>query len=231
MVCKLVGPTFGLAFGLGLGLGTGAAGCKVQSVFTCSEDANCETHGAGGICEPNAFCTFPDESCPSGKRWHDRAGDLADECYELDTAGTGDGSGGSEGSGSTAATPDDESSGGNDSTPVTSGDSSGEPPPMTTTDPGDGSSSGGGGSTTGMAGACDAKYGAATDYMLCEELPDSCMFNVTTGMAMGCTGVCTSFGGTCITAHTNDVDLCVPVMETTCDDMASNNIICVCSND
>jgi hypothetical protein len=225
-----LGPTT-LALSLGLGAGllaTSGSGCKVQSIFTCVDDTNCQSHGEGGVCEANSFCTFPDAECTTGKRWHDRAGDLAGECFEVD-GGSGSGSDGSGGSGSSDDAPAEES--GSDSTPVTTaGSSSGEPPDPSTGPAAEDSSSGGGSGSTGAPGMCDAQYGAATDYMFCEETVDSCTFVTTTAMAMTCTAVCTSFGGTCVTGHSNDVEPCTPVAEVGCEDMASNDMICVCSN-
>jgi hypothetical protein len=218
-----------LGFGAGL-LAAGAPACKVQSIFTCIDDMGCQEHGEGGVCEPNSFCTFPDAECPTGKRWHDRAGDLGGECFEVDT-GTGSGTAGTAGSGSSDDAPADDDGSGSDSNPVTTAGSSSGEPPDPSTGPGDeGTTGGGGGSSTGAEGMCAAQYGAAIDFMLCDEQPDSCTFTTTTMMAMSCTAVCTGLGGTCITAHTNDVELCTPVMEITCDDMASNDQICVCSN-
>ena len=72
-------------------------------------------------------------------------------------------------------------------------------------------------------------YGGATDYMLCMETADSCSFNTTIGMAMSCTDVCTSFGGTCVGAELNDVDLCTSTGAGTCDQADVSDIICVCS--
>jgi hypothetical protein len=137
-----LGPTT-LALSLGLGAGllaTSGSGCKVQSIFTCVDDTNCQPHGEGGVCEANSFCTFPDAECTTGKRWHDRAGDLAGECFEVD-GGSGSGSDGSGGSGSSDDAPTEES--GSDSTPVTTaGSSSGEPPDPSTGPAAEDSSSG-----------------------------------------------------------------------------------------
>ena len=101
--------------------------------------------------------------------------------------------------------------------------------PMTTTDPGTDSSGGGSGSETGSSAACDMMYSGATDYMFCASTADSCSFSTTIGMAMSCTDVCTSFGGTCVGAELNDVDLCTSTGAGTCDQIDVNDIICVCS--
>lgn len=222
------GPT-SFALGLGLGLLSAGPGCKVQSIFTCVDNSNCEQHGEGGVCEANSFCTFPDASCPTGRRWHDRAGDLGGECFEVD-GGSGSGSGDA-GSGSSDDASADDDGPGSSTAPMTTADSSsGEPPdPSTGPGPSDGSSGGGSGST-GAAGACDAQYGGATDYMFCDETADSCTFSTTIAMMMSCAEVCTSFAGTCITAYDNDVDLCTAGAEVGCDAAATTDTLCVCSN-
>ena len=77
---------------------------------------------------------------------------------------------------------------------------------------------------------CDATYGAAADYMLCEETKESCSFNVTIDMAMSCNDVCTSFGGTCTAAELNQKELCTSTEAGTCDQMDVGDLICVCTN-
>lgn len=187
------------------------------------------------MCESNNFCTFPDTMCETGRRWDDRAPDsIAGQCYEPGAASGTDGSdtdtdtdagGSSTGEDPTTGSPTtaDPTTDSTTTTDPTNGTTTG-PEPMTS------STSGADGTTTGgPAQTCDEQYGAATDYMLCEELPDSCAFSVTIGMAESCNDVCTSFGGECIEVQLNDVDLCVSTGAGTCDQMDINDLICVCS--
>lgn len=44
--------------------------------FHCDTTDQC----AGGTCEPEGFCSFPDSSCPSGKRFGELGGSLAGTC-------------------------------------------------------------------------------------------------------------------------------------------------------
>ncbi len=217
--------------GLGcFGLAAGGAGCNPVSDFQCSTDENCIAEGAGGVCEANSFCSFPDAECPTGRRWHDRASSLAGMCLgdEGGATDTDDSAGSSDGSGTTEDPTtglDPSTSSSTSGNPLTTGDpTTGDP---TTGDPttGDptGSSSG-----TGAVAPCDETYGAAADYMLCEETADSCSFNVTAAM-MSCNAVCEGFGGMCLGAQFNEGDLCTSTGDNTCDDATSNDLICTCS--
>lgn len=47
------------------------AGCGSSSSFTCADDSQCEPNGT---CEEVGYCSFPDETCGSGRRF----GNLAD---------------------------------------------------------------------------------------------------------------------------------------------------------
>src|SRR5687768_16471981 len=51
-----------------------AASCKTPGAFVCASDGECTPAGLGGACEANGFCSFPDESCSSGRRYADHAG-------------------------------------------------------------------------------------------------------------------------------------------------------------
>jgi hypothetical protein len=54
-------------------------GCA-DAVFACEADDDCES-GELGRCEANGFCSFPDEGCPTGRRYGEFAGsDLAGTC-------------------------------------------------------------------------------------------------------------------------------------------------------
>ena len=61
-------------------------GCSTSGIFTCTEDADC---GDDGRCEANGYCSFPDASCPSGRRFGVHAPEfIAKQCVEESLAGT-----------------------------------------------------------------------------------------------------------------------------------------------
>ncbi len=54
-----------------------AVSCGGNEVFACLDDDAC----AEGICQPEGYCSFPDDACPSGQRFGEFAGDgLAGTC-------------------------------------------------------------------------------------------------------------------------------------------------------
>ena len=214
--------------GLALGLATGVAcNINVVSVFTCLTDEEChaELDDMAAVCEPNSLCTFPDMVCPSGKRWHDRAGDLGGKCYEdSDLLGDTETAAATEGSGS--------ETGGSSGDPATTTGAEGSTTnPMDTGDPdtsGDPPMTDDGGSSSGGAMSCDDQFGAAAGYELCEETAESCSFNATTDGG-SCDAMCMMFGSTCITAFTNDMSNCASqLLEVACSEVAGDNI-CVCA--
>ncbi|MEM6291853.1 MAG: hypothetical protein AAGA54_11330 [Myxococcota bacterium] len=88
-----------------------ASGCIELRAFECSENA-CDLDGRTGVCEPEGFCSYPDEACASGRRFEARApGALGGACV--------DGAGGS-------ASTDASSSGGGSMTTATVGTSVGD---------------------------------------------------------------------------------------------------------
>ena len=211
-----------LAFVAGLtASGTMGANCNPQSVFACETDENCEGQGAGGICEPNNMCSFPDDRCPSGRRWHDRApSEMAGECL------------GGEGSDESDDGQDDanDETGGDTSDPTTS--TTGATTPADSDDDAasaDDANDSNDPDDTGMLPSCDEQYGDVPDYLLCEESRDSCSFNATLASTISCTDVCSMFGGECIEAQLNEEDLCLSTGATDCDQNDVNDNICVCS--
>ncbi len=220
-------------------LNASGAGCYPESAFLCSSNEDCT--GEGGICEDNAYCSYPDLECPGGRRWDERAtSSLADMCFDqslsgtdTDTDGDTDPMTGTTGGSTTSSTTDPPLTSTSSTTGNVDPDSTGDDTndSMVTTDPmtSTSSTSGTGDSSTGSAGACDAMYGTAPDYMLCEETRTTCSFNVTIGMAMNCNDVCTGLGGTCTAAELNDAELCTSTGAGTCDQMDVNDLICVCS--
>ena len=63
--------------------------CLQFGAYVCASDDACQSGGAQGICQPSRFCSYPDTTCESGQRYDEYAGDgLADECVEVEEAGT-----------------------------------------------------------------------------------------------------------------------------------------------
>jgi hypothetical protein len=199
------------------------ANCNPQSVFACSTDEDCLEQGEGGRCEPSEVCSFPDDACPGGRRWHDRAPiPNAGMCW-----------GGEGESDAESGTEDDDGADGDDtttgSTTTTSSTTN-----VSTTMPDDddtAASDDDGDSTSGAKPSCDEQYGDSPDYLLCEETPESCSFNATIANTISCNDVCSMGGGTCIEAHLNEEDLCLSTGPAACDQNDFNDGICVCSRD
>lgn len=64
-----------------------ASACADAGAFTCVEAAECEASRAGGSCEANGYCSFPDPECPSGRRYGAHApGGIAGSCVPEDVA-------------------------------------------------------------------------------------------------------------------------------------------------
>lgn len=77
------------------------AGCTA-STFACEDEDDC-AGVMGGVCESTGWCSFPDDTCDSGRRYGEWAGnELAGAC--VDDVGTGTSSGASDGD-ATATTP------------------------------------------------------------------------------------------------------------------------------
>jgi len=55
----------------------GSAACLRGTEYRCSSNTEC---GTGGTCESVGFCSFTDPNCPSGERFGDSAGALANQC-------------------------------------------------------------------------------------------------------------------------------------------------------
>lgn len=82
----------------------GLSACQTDAVFGCDDDEQCRQDSALGRCEVNGFCSFSDETCPSGRRYSELAGDgLGGLCVlEETTSGPGPSTGGD---GSTSTGP------------------------------------------------------------------------------------------------------------------------------
>jgi hypothetical protein len=78
-----------------VGLGSAAGGCGVSDVFACASDEQCQSGAVVGACQVNGYCSFPDESCPSGQRFGAAAPSaVANACVDPGE-GTGTTTGGS----------------------------------------------------------------------------------------------------------------------------------------
>ena len=68
-------------------------GCGLPAAFPCDVDADCVDGGRFGICQPDGWCSFPDDGCGSGQRYGAHAGGgLAGLCVDQpDTSGATDG--------------------------------------------------------------------------------------------------------------------------------------------
>lgn len=72
--------------------------CGGHGVFACDDDASC----TNGRCEPTGFCSFPDPTCPSGRRYGSLSGDgLAEQCVTPEAVAADTSSGTSSGDGVT----------------------------------------------------------------------------------------------------------------------------------
>ncbi len=105
-----------------------ALGCSMADAFVCADHGEC---GTPGTCEASGYCSFPDDTCPSGRRYGDHAGaGLAGTCADAPTP-SGDGTTAGLPPNGTSGEPDPDggSRGGLDTTTTTaSSDSSGVTP-------------------------------------------------------------------------------------------------------
>lgn len=68
-------------------VGIGSLACAPDDVFECASDQQC---GGEGVCESTGFCSFPDATCATGRRYGALSGPFAGECVgeEPDTEAT-----------------------------------------------------------------------------------------------------------------------------------------------
>ena len=52
--------------------------------YECQQDVQCVSNKGRGYCEVNGLCSFPDATCPSGRRYGDHAGDESGTCVSAD---------------------------------------------------------------------------------------------------------------------------------------------------
>lgn len=62
-----------------------AWGCASKGTYVCSQTDQCVRGGVQGVCEPQGFCSFPDPSCPDGRKFDSSAGSgLGNSCVMVD---------------------------------------------------------------------------------------------------------------------------------------------------
>jgi len=66
-----------------------ASGCLKAAAFECASDPQCTRAGTQGTCETVGFCSFPDSTCTSGRRFGDVSGPYTQRCVG-DVAGGSD---------------------------------------------------------------------------------------------------------------------------------------------
>ncbi|MCA9707361.1 MAG: hypothetical protein KDK70_16020 [Myxococcales bacterium] len=63
--------------------------CSGSELFACAQSDQCVLDGQLGTCEPDGYCSFPDEACDSGRRYGDLApAGLASTCVPVDPGST-----------------------------------------------------------------------------------------------------------------------------------------------
>lgn len=73
-----------------LGMFVAGIACGSAGAFVCESDAACDFGGAGGVCQPGGYCSFPDGECSSGQRYGEHAAvGLAGECVPTDDPSDG----------------------------------------------------------------------------------------------------------------------------------------------
>ena len=57
------------------------AACKTSlQQYECASPQDCTQSGLAGTCEESGYCSFPDSSCESGRRYGEQAGELSRQC-------------------------------------------------------------------------------------------------------------------------------------------------------
>lgn len=103
-----------------------SARCSSDNAFVCDQDGDC---GNGGVCQASNYCAFPDDSCESGLKYPEHAGELAGLCVVDEAMTEGGTSVGTTGPVVTSSTGSDAT----DATDATGGDgSTGDPPGVCT---------------------------------------------------------------------------------------------------
>lgn len=66
--------------------------CFGAADYRCSSDAECTWDDRSGVCEATQYCSYSDPECPTGRRYSDQAGALADRCVAAPPEDTDEGS-------------------------------------------------------------------------------------------------------------------------------------------
>ena len=77
-------------------------GCDPGLSHRCTAATQCVRGGEQGVCQPTGRCSFADQSCASGQRYSEWAGELESQCV---MGGEPDGSG-PDGAGADGSPPD-----------------------------------------------------------------------------------------------------------------------------
>lgn len=64
----------------------GATQCVDVQPFVCAGPDDCRRGDERGLCEATGHCSYEDDTCPSGRRYSDLAGALANACTESNDA-------------------------------------------------------------------------------------------------------------------------------------------------
>lgn len=196
----------------------------------------------------DGVCSFPDTSCPSGRRYGRHSGAQADECTalgvpagvdtepfampasdddDLETESVTTGDEDATEDATVGATEDATDTDGAATATATSTSLGEESSGSADTGFDEGSTTGVDDPTAGMdPESCEALYGLAQDFLLCEQTPDTCEFYAQTNG--NCGELCQSLGGECITAFNDHSGTCQRANETDCSSPQSNQI-CVCA--
>ncbi len=106
------------------------SGCA-PSAFACSTDAQCD--GPGAACEPEGWCSFPADDCPSGRRYGKHSGDgLGGVCVPGEETESTNASTSASSSASTNAEPPTASSVDSDASTLPVSDTNDPPEPTST---------------------------------------------------------------------------------------------------
>lgn len=195
-----------------------------------------------GVCVLPGFCAYADGECESGYRFGPQAEPGRENaCVSPEESeslgGTMTATDTSAGSTSNTATSSDATSG----SPLTSG--SATTPTPTTADPSGSATMDLPTSETTVSetdsstgpqsneAKCDAAYGAAPSYMLCEATEASCLFYFEPLMMVTCSYLCEQYGGTCVEViDTDPPDACTPLADNNQDCLTVyNNAMCSCT--
>lgn len=69
-----------------LALGVSLAPACGDRDYECTRDVQCVNQKGRGYCEDNGLCSFPDVTCPSGRRYGEHAGEQSGTCVSADDA-------------------------------------------------------------------------------------------------------------------------------------------------